>query len=107
MNKLKEIWGYIAAGIVAIVGILVYIITRKGEEINALKAKIDMSETQKEADVIETEIKQAKARKDNLTKQNQELDKSLEQLKEKRKEIKKNVESLTDPEDIANYWDNN
>lgn len=104
MEKLKEIWGYVVAGVVGLIGVLVYIVTRRGDEINKLKSKVALTETQKQADALEVEIKQAQENKANLKKENQELDKTLQQLDSKREEIKKDVAELKDPKAIADYW---
>jgi len=107
VSKTKQIWGWLVAGVTGLVGLLLYMLTRKGEEINSLKAKVAIASTEKEADALETEIKAAASRKNNLKKQNEELDKTLAELETKRKKIKVEVSNMTDPKAISDYWDNN
>lgn len=104
MNKLKEIWGWIVAFVVGAVGLFLYFFSRRGDEINALKAKVNLATTEKESDALESEINKAKERKDNLAKQNQELEKVSKQLDQKREDIKKKTSEMTDPNEIADYW---
>ncbi len=104
MNKLKEIWGWIAAVVVGAIGLFLYFFQRRGEQIDSLKAKINLASTEKQSDALETEIRQSQERKDNLAKERKELDKAMVALEEKREEIKKNVDNMTDPNEIADYW---
>jgi len=107
LNKLKEIWGWIVAVVGGAFGILLYILQRKGEKINALQAKVELAKAEKETDLIEAEIKHLKNNKNNLAKENKELDKSLQKVEEKRKQIAEDTKKLTDPKAIASYWNNN
>lgn len=107
MNKLKQWWGYIAAGLTAAASLALYIFMRRGDKVNELKAKVVLAGTEKQADVLETEIKHLKENKDNLKHENKELDKALGQLEEKRKEIADNAKDLKNPKDVADYWNNN
>lgn len=104
MNKIKEIWGWVAGAVVGLVGLILYVLSRRGDEINALKAKINLADTTKKADALESEIKQAQKRKDNLAKENKELNKTLVELDLKREDIKKKTSEMTDPQAIADYW---
>lgn len=104
MSKLKEIWGWVVAGVVGAVGLFLYFFSRRGDEINALKAKINLASTEKQSDAIETEIKQAQERKDNIAKQRSELDKTMSANEAKREDIKKKTSEMKDPKEIADYW---
>lgn len=106
MDKAKQIWGYVVAGVGALIGILLFFLSRKGKEVDALNAKINLAKTEKQADVLETEIKVLKTNKDNLNKHNEELDKALETVENKRVEIREEAKNLKDPKAIADYWNN-
>ena len=107
MEKLKAIWGYIVAVIVGVVGLFLYFFSRRGDEINALKSKIALAQTEKETDLIESEIRAARDRQSNLDKQNKELDQALAELEAKRAQVKENVAKTTNPQEIADYWNKN
>lgn len=104
MDKLKQIWGYVAAGVMAVVGILLYVLQRKNEQIDSLNAKVGLVDTQKEADVIETQIKQAQAKSDNLAKENTELAKTAAALDTKRADVDQKMADMKDPKQVADYW---
>lgn len=107
MDKLKQIWGYVVAGVGALVGILLFFLSRKSKEVDALNAKIALAKTEKQADVLETEINILKFDKTNLAKHNAELDKSLQTVENRRAEIKEEAKNLKDPKEIAKYWEDN
>lgn len=104
MTKLKEIWGWIVAFVVGAAGLFLYFFSRRGDKINELQAKINLSETTKQSDALESEIKKAQSNKDNLKKEQQELDRLMKENETKRAENKKKAEDLTDPNEIADYW---
>ena len=108
MNKIKEffksLWGIIVlVGGVAI-GILLYLLQRKQREVNTLKAKIDLAKTQKEADLIEVEIKKKLDNVNLLDKEVKELNNTLTQLEEKRKTLSTTEQNKTDQE-IEDFWE--
>jgi uncharacterized membrane-anchored protein YhcB (DUF1043 family) len=103
MNKIKEIWGYIVVGIGALIGVLLYIIQAKQKKINALNAKAELADTQKKADLVEVEIKEHLANNATLDKEVAELNKSLDKLAEKRKEIASKEKNKTSDE-VEDFW---
>lgn len=103
MNAIKGFWGWIVAIVGGIIGFLVYYLTLKNKEINKLKAKVELTETQKEADLLELEIKDALTSKNRLKKEEQEIDKVLGQLDDKREQIKEEVKNMSDKE-VEDYW---
>lgn len=107
MDKLKQYLGYAVAAITALIGVLLYFLSRKRSEVEELHSEIALAKTEKEADVLEVQIKDLKSNKDNLDKHNQELDKTLEKLEVRRTEIKEETKNLKNPNDIANYWEHN
>lgn len=107
INKLRESWLYIVTGIGAVISILAYIFLKRGSKIDELNAKIDLATTEKKADILEVEIKHLQTNKDNIQKEQIELDKSLQNLQTKRVEIKEEVTKMTDPNKIVTYWNNN
>jgi septal ring factor EnvC (AmiA/AmiB activator) len=104
MEKLKQYAGYLVLAVTAIIAILAYLLSGKGKKVAALQAKVDLADTQKKADLIESEINQAKAQKDNLVKENAALEKTSASLEAKRVEIKDTQAALTDPKAVADYW---
>lgn len=106
METLKKYWATVATFVAGFVGLLLFFLSRKGAEVNALQAKVALAKTEKEADVLEAEIKALKTNKDNLAKHNAELDKALETVENKRVEIREEAKNLKDPKAIADYWNN-
>lgn len=102
-EKLSSVGGYIAAGVMAVIGILIYLLKNKGKEINALKAQIDLADTQKKADLIDVQINQKLEQKDLLKKEQQELEKTAAQLAEKRKQLASEEANKTE-EEAEDYW---
>jgi len=110
MNKIKEtlssVWGWIAAGVVAAVGIMLYIIQAKQRKIDALNAQAELADTQKKADLVEVEIKKHLDQNATLDKEIKELNKSLESLDQKRKEIAASEKNKTSDE-VEDFWKKN
>jgi predicted RNase H-like nuclease (RuvC/YqgF family) len=103
MNKLKQIWGYIVVGIGALIGVLLYVIQFKQKKINILNAKIELANTQKQADLIEVEIKQHMVENATLDKEIKALQDSLSKLAERRKQISKEEKNKTSDE-VEDFW---
>ena len=103
MSKLKSVWGWIIAAVGGTIGFLLYFLTLKNKQINKLKAKVELTETEKEADLLETEIKETRSAKKMLKKEEIEIDKILISLDEKRKTITKEIKNKSDKE-IEEYW---
>jgi uncharacterized protein (DUF3084 family) len=107
MSKLKSYWLYIVAAITGLVSLAIYIFTKRGDKINKLTAEIDLVKTEKQADVLETEIKHLQSNKENIEHEKKELDKTLKVLDTRREEIKEEVNNMKDPNKIVTYWNNN
>ena len=105
MGSIKNFWTYLVTGVGAIIGVLVYYLSLKNKEINTLKVKVALADTEKKTDVIEVEIKEIRDSKKRLNKEVVEIDKVLNSLSEKRKEIKEKVKNMS-PEELAEYWNN-
>lgn len=107
MDKIKEFFGGIFGKVIAIlgasIGILMYIITLKNKQNNALKAKIELADTHKKADLIEVEIKQKLQDNAILKKESDNLNAALVQLEEQRKKIEENSKNQN-PQDAENFW---
>ena len=106
METIKKYWATIAGLFAGFVGLLLFLLSRKGAEVDALHAKIALAKTEKEADVLEAQIQALKTNKNNLAKHNDELDKALETVENKRVEIREEAKNLKDPKAIADYWNN-
>lgn len=113
MDKIKEVFknffsaigGYILLALGAIVGVLIYTLSRRSEQLASAKAKLDLADTHKEVDLIEAEIKQKQQQRDLGKVEQKALDQALDLLAKKRQSI---TEAKTDQE-IEQYWqdDNN
>lgn len=110
MDKIKSFFSNIYANLTlilgAIIGILVYYINLKHKEANALKAQIDLTKTQKEADLLEADINRKLENKNLLKKELDELEKAKVQLAEQRNKISK-VQSGKTPDEAEDYWNKN
>ncbi len=106
MTKLKEalagIWYYIVLIVGGAVAILLYVLNLKNKELDAAKAKISLATTQKQADALEAEIKMKQQSQDLNKKELAALDKALDLLTEKRKNIKSEGD-LKDSQ-VEDYW---
>lgn len=98
LSKLKEYWGYFVGILAAIGGFLLYYLTLKNREINSLKALVDLADTQRQVDIVESEIKAVKANKKRTAKEEKEFDKALEKVKKRRIEIKNEIRKMTTKE---------
>lgn len=105
LQKLKDACLWIIGGLGAIIGLLWFFLARKGDKIDELNAKIALVSTQREADLMEVEIKRLMQDKKLLKKELDELDISLLLLSQRRDKIAAR-ESGRSPEDIEEYWDN-
>ena len=104
MEKIKSffsnLWGYIAAVLGVVAAVALYLFTRKQEENSALKAKLALANTQKEVDIIEAEIKQASAERQLNQKEQEQVNKDLQAIEEKRK----NIQASKSDQEIEDYW---
>jgi flagellar biosynthesis component FlhA len=107
IEKIKNFFTGLGGMIVVVLGgavaVLAYVLSNKRKETNALKAKIDLVETQKHADILEVEIKERMAHKDVLAQEVVELNKGLEALDQKRKTLADGEANKTDKE-IEDFW---
>lgn len=106
METIKKYWVALAGLVTGFVGLLLFMLQKKGKEVDALNAKVDMAKTEKEADVLEAQIKDLRSDKDNLAKHNEELDKTIQKVQEKREQVAADAKNLKDPKAIADYWNN-
>lgn len=105
MNSIKNFfsksWGYVILFMSAIIGILYFVLNIKNKELEGAKAKIALASTQKQADLIESEIKEKLDQKDLNKRDMEGLQKSLELLEEKRKTLK---DDRINDQEKADYW---
>jgi uncharacterized membrane-anchored protein YhcB (DUF1043 family) len=103
VNKIKKAWAWVVAALGATVVVLIYYIQRKQRKINALKAKAELADTQKKADLVEVEIKEHLANNATLSKEIDALKDSLNRLADIRKEIASKEKNKTSDE-IEDFW---
>lgn len=105
MNKIKEffanIWGYIVLIGGGIIAILLYMLNLKNKKLEAAKAEIALATTQKDADVIEAQIKEKMAQRADNKKEMAVLEKSLDLLEQRRQNLKDERKNDQEKED---YW---
>lgn len=104
METIKKYWAALAGLVAGFIGLLLFFLQKKNKEVEELNAKVDMAKTEKETDVLESQIKTLRADKDNLAKHNDELDKSIQKVQDKRVEVAAQAKELKDPKAIADYW---
>jgi len=108
MNKLKKLFNsisiYLYLGLVAVLGFVVYLLSLRSKELQSAKARLELANTQKEVDLIEAEIKQKLAEKQNTKVEVEALNKTLDLIKEKRDNLNKEG-SLTDKQ-VEEFWSN-
>lgn len=102
-NFFSGLTGIIMLLLTGTVGVLAYILSNKRKQINALSAKIDLVETQKQADLIEVEIKERMANKDALSHEIKDLKTALDDLDAKREQLAAKEQNKTDLE-IEDFW---
>ena len=110
LQKIKDFFsgaaGIIIAVLGAVVGILLYFLQLKHKQNNALQARIALLDTEKQADLLEVEIKKSLENKELLKKEVEDLNKALNDLQAKREEIKTKSQNMT-PSQIEDYWEKN
>lgn len=102
-NFFTGLGGVIVVVLTGAVAILAYMLSNKRKETNALKAKVDLVETQKQADILEVEIKQRMNNKDALSHEVAELKTALTDLQVKRDNLATGEANKTDKE-IEDFW---
>jgi hypothetical protein len=116
MNNIKTFFSNLNKGIISayniissnlvlvlsgIIGLLVFYIKMKNREIESFKSQIDLTKTNKQADLLEAQINQKLQQNNLLQKEVDGYNQVLNQLQEKRKSI---PEGDKNPED---FWKNN
>lgn len=101
----KWILDNLALLVVGLVGLVVLLFASKNEEIEKLKSKLGLVDTQRKADLLEAEIKQRMDHKDTLDKENKQLASILTDLQQKRTDLQKGAD-LT-PEEVEDFWKKN
>jgi len=101
MSSIKNIWGYIIAGIGLVTAILVYMF--KQGKVNSLEAKIALSKTKEDIARVDEEIKKLEENKIKNDNKINELNNLKSKLELKKKEIAVKEGSKA-PSEIENYW---
>lgn len=103
VSKLKEWGGYIAAGVMAVIGALVYLLKRKDEQLGAAKAKENLHQADKESAVIDTEVRYLEDSKKTTDKEIDKANTEVVDLQtEKQKALDK--EKNRKPDQVEDYW---
>lgn len=103
LQKLKDAWLWIVGALGAIIGLLWFFLASKNARIDELNARIALAETQKQADLLELEIKNMMQEKGLLKKELDELSTSMLLLSEQRRRIAAVEEGKT-PDEIEDHW---
>lgn len=100
---LKTSWAYLILVVTGLITLLTYLLNRKNSEITYLQSQLANITTQKQADVLEVQIKE---KMDNVDLHQKDIDahqKILDHLEIKRKEITKLQQGKT-PQQIEQHW---
>lgn len=114
LQKTKQVFATVGNGInfvsknlilflFAAVGILLYFIKQKNKEVSDYKTQIDLAQTQKQADVIQSNINQKLSQNKLLDQEVKQYNGLLAQLEEKRKQLPEGNKDQ-DPSQVENYW---
>lgn len=101
LNKLKNIWDKVLVVFGLVILFLLYLLKNKDNKINSLKAEIDLVDTEQQADELRNKISKLKETDNTLLSEQQELDRLLLELDNKRKNLTKN--KLTDKQK-EDFW---
>jgi septal ring factor EnvC (AmiA/AmiB activator) len=104
METIKNIWTKISVVLVTFVGLFWVLLRRKNKETEQLKMQIETTHTQRKADLLESEVKQKLSEVSMSERELKETQAALIKLEERRKEIEKKQQTLTDPKEIEKYW---
>ncbi len=106
MDKIKAffsgIWFYLVLIVGGAVAVLLYMLNLKNKELEAAQAKIALAQTQKDADLIEVDIKQRLANEQLADKDRAALQQSLDLLNQKRQSLSDT--RTNDDQAKADYW---
>lgn len=72
MKSIRQYFGYILALLSAIIGFLVFLITRKNKEIDDLEAEVDLSEQSTKSKQVDKEVNSAQKEIDVLSQEMKE-----------------------------------
>lgn len=106
MSKIKEIWTYVVGAVGLIIAGLVYYLSLKNREVNALKAQVDLADTSNKVTALETEIKIKRENVSGNSKEITELDKTLDKIKQKKDQIAMQ-NGAKNKQQIEDFWKEN
>lgn len=105
LDKVKSFfssgWEWVVLAIGGTIAVLLYLLNLKNKELEAAQAKIALAQTQKDADLIEVDIKQRLATEQLADKDRAALQQSLDLLQQKRQSL---TDTRTTDQDKADYW---
>ena len=97
---MKKFWHYLTTGLAIVVGLLLYLLKNKSNQLASYQTKLALIVTQKEADFLEIEIVQKLKEEKLLIKERQDFEDLLVELNNRRKELPGNKV------DFEDYWNN-
>ena len=103
MNTIKEWFGYIIAAFMGIIGVLLYFLKGKDEEIDVGAAKEKLADTDKKVAVIENDLKHLEEKKKTVEKDIDKADTELQSLQKDREDNKKD-QIGKNPQEIEEFW---
>ena len=103
MSKIKEWFGYIVAAFMGIIGILLYFLKSKDEELDVGAAKGKLADTDKKVAILENDLEHLEKKKQSVEK---DIDKADTELQSSQKDRKKNRKQQLDknPQEIEEFW---
>lgn len=103
MNKIKQWGGYLLAGAISIIGIILVMLKLKDDELTAAKAKENLHEADKESAVIDTEVKRLEEDKKNTDKEIDKADTEVVDLQTDKEQALAR-EKNRKPDQVEDYW---
>lgn len=101
---LKKTWHKVVLVLGAVIGFLLYWLSLKNKKLAAYKAKIELVKTQRQADLLEIEIKEIMTDRKLLKKEREDLEQALKLLEEKRNSLKGKSNKKRTVKDVESYW---
>lgn len=102
-NKIKEFSGWIVAGVIGIFSLLIYLLKRKDEQLDAAKAAISLNTADKKSAILDTEIKELEK---DLNTNSKEIDKINTDSKNLSSELSEALkkEENKNPKEVEDFW---
>lgn len=110
LDKIKEflssVWSLVTISVGAAIVTLLYMLRKKQDENNALKAKEQLHQADKQSALLDQQIEQKLKENAHIDNELKNVDEQTKSLEEKRKEALKKEKARSEDE-VEEYWKNN